>query len=242
MSKRVFLAGAAGAIGLPLCKLLVNDGCEVFGTTRHPHKSEELKALGVNPVIIDVYDPQRLKDLVADIKPDVVIHQLTDLPYGLDAAKMAEARLRNARLREEGTRNLVAAAIAAGVGKFIAQSIAFAYAPGAAPFNESHPLNVDSSDEAAAISTRAVASLERQVLSGPFEGAVLRYGKLYGPRTGFEKAPSGGPVHVDAAADAARRAIAPGITGVFNVAEDDGTVNVSKARDILGWHSGFRID
>jgi nucleoside-diphosphate-sugar epimerase len=144
-------------------------------------------------------------------------------------------------LREEGTRNLVAAAVAANIGKFVAQSIAFAYTPGTPPLDESHPLNVNASDESAALSARAVASLEHQVLNAPFEGVVLRYGKIYGPGTGLDKVPTGGPVHVDAAADAARRAMILGITGVFNIAEDDGSVNIAKARDVLGWSPTFRI-
>ena len=242
MNRRVFVAGATGAIGKPLCKLLVNDGYEVFGTTRHSHKSDELNALGVIPVVIDVFDARQLKDVVVNIAPDIVIHQLTDLPYALEATKMGEARIRNARLREEGTRNLVAAAVAAKTEKFIAQSIAFAYAPGTPPLDESHPLNVHSRDEGSAMSARAVASLEQQVLNGSFEGVVLRYGKLYGPGTGFDHAPLSGPLHVDAAADAARRAIGSGITGIFNIAEDDGTANVKKARNVLGWQSGVRIE
>jgi len=240
--KKIFVAGATGAIGRPLCKLLVGDGHAVFGATRDANKISILESLGVTAVVVDVYDSQRLKDIVVGIAPDVVIHQLTDLPYALDATMMAEARIRNARLREEGTANLVAAAVAANAKKVIAQSIAFAYAPGSPPFDESHPLNVNAAGESAALSTRAVASLEYQVLNGPFEGVVLRYGKLYGPGTGFDKAPTGGPVHVDAAADAARLAIASGIAGVFNVAEDDGAVNVTKARNMLVWESAFRID
>lgn len=241
MNKRIFVAGAAGVIGKPLCRLLLDDGHIVFGTTRDVDKARALNALGVTPIVINVYDAQRLKEAVVDVAPDIVIHQLTDLPYALDASKMAEARIRNARLREEGTRNLVAAAVAARVKKIIAQSIAFAYAPGTPPLDESHPLNVNSTDEIAAASARAVASLEHQVLNGSFEGVVLRYGKLYGPGTGFDRAPSGGPVHVDAAADAARKAMISGITGVFNIAEDDGTVSVIRAKSMLGWSDDFRI-
>jgi len=241
MNERILVAGATGAIGKPLCKLLLDNGHVVFGTTRSANKAEALKAVGVTPVVIDVYDAKGLKEIVVDIAPDVVIHQLTDLPYALEAAKMAEARVRNARLREEGTRNLIEAAVAAKVKKVIAQSIAFAYAPGTPPFDELRPLNVNAVDETAALSARAVASLEQQVLNGPFEGAVLRYGKLYGPGTGFDKAPAGGPVHVDAAADAARRALEHGITGIFNVAEEDGAVNVTKAKNVLDWEATFRI-
>jgi nucleoside-diphosphate-sugar epimerase len=144
-------------------------------------------------------------------------------------------------LRETGTRNLVRAAISANVNRVVAQSIAFAYAPGPWPFDETSPLNTDSLDDTAASSARAVASLEQQILNGPFTGVVLRYGKLYGPGTGFVIPPQGGPVHVDAAADAARRAITMGPSGIYNIAEDDGTVSIAMAKKILKWDPMFRI-
>ena len=170
--------------------------------------------------------------------PAVVIHQLTDLPPGLDRAKMAEARIRNARIRAIGTRNLIAGAVAAGARRMIAQSIAFAYAPGPKPYGEDAPLAVD--DPELGLTARAVASLEQQVLRAPLEGIVLRYGKLYGPGTGFDGPAAISPVHVDAAADAARRAVTRGGPGVYNVAEDDGTVCSDKAAEALGWEPGFR--
>jgi nucleoside-diphosphate-sugar epimerase len=153
---------------------------------------------------------------------------------------MAEALVRNARLREIGTRNLVAAAVAAGAKRMVAQSLAFVYAPGPTPYREDAPLCLD--DPLYGETARAVASLEQQVLAAPLAGIVLRYGKLYGPGTGFDLPASGGPVHVDDAADAARRALTRGETGVFNIAEDDGAVSIRKAADALGWVPGFRLD
>jgi nucleoside-diphosphate-sugar epimerase len=237
---RIFLAGAAGAIGRRLCPLLVADGWMVAGTTRAPERVALLRAMGVEPVVVDVFDAEGLRRVVAEAAPDVVIHQLTDLPPGLDPARMAEARVRNARLREIGTRHLVAAAAAAGVKRMVAQSIAFIYAPGPPPYREDMPLDVDAADEAVARSARAVASLERQVLDGPFTAVVLRYGRLYGPGTGVAAPPRGGPLHVDDAADAARRAAVSG-AGVYNVAEDDGTVSIRRAEAGLGWRPGFRM-
>src|SRR5215468_8039650 len=87
----------------------------------------------------------------------------------------------------------------------------------------------------------AVISLEQQVLGAPLAGIILRYGKLYGPGTGFDSPPSGGPLHVDAAADAARRAITRGKPGVYNAAENDGTISSLKAESELAWSSDFRI-
>jgi nucleoside-diphosphate-sugar epimerase len=229
MVGRVFIAGAAGAIGWPLSRLLVADGWEVFGTTRSTEKAERLRTIGVIPVIVDVFDAASLRGAVAAAKPSVVVHQLTDLPPGLDPAQMVEARQRNARMREEGTQNLVAAAIGAGAERLVVQSIAFAYAPGTKPLGEMAPLDR---------SYASVANLERQVLGAPMPGVVLRYGRLYGPGTGFDSG-NGAPVHVDAAADAARRAMTRG-QGVYNVAEDDGEVDSSRAKAELGWDAGFR--
>ena len=241
VGKRVFVAGAGGVIGRRMCHLLVTDGYTVIGTTRKPKKIAALEALGVTPVVVNVFDPEALHDVVVDAKPDIVVHQLTDLPQGLDPKLMADARYKNARVREIGTRNLINAAMSARVDRIIAQSIAFAYAPGTRPYEETAPLNVNATDDVSALTARAVASLEQQVLNGPFTGIVLRYGRLYGPGTGFDVPPPGGPVHVDAAADAARRAITLGQSDVYNIAEEDGTVSIAKARKVLKWEPDFRI-
>src|ERR1044072_7675989 len=156
MKGRIFIAGATGAVGRPLCRLLVADGWQVAGCTRKAERAEELQALGVEPVLVDVFNAENLRTALLAARPDIVIHQLTDLPPGLDPAQMDAGRIRNARIREEGTHNLIAAAVAAGAKRLVAQSIAFAYAPGPTPYHEESPL-----DPAA----RAVASLEQQVLA-----------------------------------------------------------------------------
>jgi nucleoside-diphosphate-sugar epimerase len=240
-SDRIFLAGAAGAIGRRLCPLLIADGWRVFGTTRSPEKATMLRSIGVEPVIVDVFDAEALRKAVLTADARIVIHQLTDLPPGLDPKRMAAARERNAHLRKVGTRNLIAAGLACGMRRLIAQSISFVYAPGPTPYAEDAPLNVLAQDEAGGMNARGVASLEGQTLAGPFEGIVLRYGKLYGPGTGFDAPPPGGPVHVDAAADAARLAITRGSAGIYNVAEEDGTVSSGKAVRELGWRPEFRL-
>lgn len=237
----VFVAGASGVVGRKLCPLLLEDGWRVVGTTRSPEKADWLRSIGVEPVVVDVFDAAALRTAVAQSGASAVIHQLTDLPQLRDPASMAAALGRNARLRELGTRNLVAAALAADVKRFVAQSIAFAYAPGPQPYAEDSPLNVSAADPAAATSARGIASLERQVLEAPFEGIVLRYGRLYGPGTWYDSPPAGAPVHVDAAADAARRALRRGEPGIYNIAESDGTVTSEKARRVLGWSPAFRV-
>jgi nucleoside-diphosphate-sugar epimerase len=215
---RIFVAGASGAVGRPLCRLLVADGFQVVGTTRSAAKAPALAALGVEPVVVDVFDAAGLRHAVAAARPDVVVHQLTDLPTALDAARMAAALVRTARIRDEGTRNLMSAAVASGVTRVVAQSIAFSV-------------------------TDALQAFEQQVLDAALEGLILRYGQFYGPGTGFD-IPSAAPptVHVEAAADAARRAVTRGSSGIYVVADDAEGVPTERARHELAWSAAFRID
>lgn len=169
----------------------------------------------------------------------MVIHQLTDLPYALDAAQMTAALVRNARLRDEGTRNLVAAAVDAGATRLIAQSISFIYDEGPAPHRESDPL-LPLTHPVYGETVQGVLSLERQVLDAPLEGIVLRYGLFYGPGTGFDAAIAPGSVHVDAAAKAAALAVNVGPRGLYNVAETDGTTSSEKAIQAFGWDAAWR--
>jgi len=239
MTKRIFLAGAAGAIGRRLAPLLLQEGWQVVGSTRSQEKAAELRALGVEPAVVDVYDAEALRKAVADCRPEVVIHQLTDLPYALDAAQMTEGLRRNARLRDEGTRNLVAAAVFAGARRLIAQSISFIYAEGATPHPESDPL-LPLSHPAYGETVAAVLSLEHQVLVAPLEGLVLRYGLFYGPGTGFDSPIAPGSLHVDAAAQAARLAVTAGAPGIYNAAEKDGGVDIAKAMKAFSFDPSWR--
>ncbi len=239
---RIFLAGASGVIGRRLVPLLIDAGHQVTGTTRSAAKAADLTARGVNAIIVDVFDAPALRDAVVRAHPEVVIHQLTDLPQTLDPARVGAALIANARLRMEGTPNLVAASVAAGAGRLIAQSIAFAYAEGPEPHRESDPLAAAEGDSPAAISARGVRMLEAAVLKAPGIAAiVLRYGRLYGPGTWSAAASGRAPVHVDAAAHAALLAVDHGAPGVYNVAEDDGAVTVEKARTELGFDPAFRL-
>jgi nucleoside-diphosphate-sugar epimerase len=155
---RVFLAGASGVIGRRLIPLLVEAGHEVAGMTRSAAKADLVSRLGATPVVCDVFDLQGLRRAVIEYSPQAVMHQLTDLPD--DSAQIAELASANARIRREGTRNLLAATEAAGAERFIAQSVAWRI-PG---------------DSGA-----AVDELEQMVLA--HSGVVLRYGQFYGPGT-----------------------------------------------------------
>src|SRR5579862_2676148 len=236
---RIFLAGASGAIGRRLLPLLRAGGHDVTGMTRSADVAGQLEATGVHSVVVDVFDADGLERAVVAARPDVVMHQLTDLPRVLDdEAQLAAAYPRNARIRTEGTRNLVAAALAAKARRFIVQSVAFAYAPGKAPYVEIDPLNLV--DGPRLVTVRAAADMEEQVLKSGMDAIVLRYGLLYGPGTWSEGPSRKPPLHVDAAAQAALLALTRG-NGIYNVADDDGTVAIEKARNELGFDPAFRL-
>ena len=177
---RVFLAGASGVIGQLLVPLLVADGHVVAGMTRTPARTHRLRELGAEPVVCDVFDAEALREAVLAFRPDAVLHQLTDLPD--DVARLSDFAQANTRMRAEGTRNLLAAAAAAQVRGFVAQSIAWSLTP---------ERQADLDD------------FEHAVLA--VDGVVVRYGQFYGPGTYFEtELPAEPRVSV---AEAARRTV-----------------------------------
>ena len=237
----IFLAGASGVIGRRLVPLLRDAGHSVTGTTRSPEKAAALATLGAKGVVVDVYDARALLQAMYAAHPDVVIHQLTDLPDTIDPQTYPAALTRNSRVRIEGTANLVAAALMSGARRMIAQSVAFAYAPGGEPHAESAPLDRSAEDTRRAL-VEGVLALENSVTEARgIDGVVLRYGYFYGPGT-WDMAPTRKPpIHVDAAAHAAFLALTRGAPGIYNIAEDDGALKIDKARRELGFDPGFRL-
>ncbi len=196
-----------------------------------------LQALGIDAVAADVLDLEALERAVAASAPEVVIHQLTDLSGGTDPQSL----IRNARLRRDGTANLMDAARAVGVRRIIAQSIAWAYAPKTPPYDETDPLDM-AAEGSRGVSVRdGVAPLETAVLQqADLEGVVLRYGQLYGPGTWTETPTGSSPVHVEAAAYAALLAVDRGSPGAYNIADPGGEVAIDRALRELQWRPDFR--
>jgi nucleoside-diphosphate-sugar epimerase len=236
---RVFLAGATGTIGRPLVRMLIADGHHVTGMTRSPAKADALRAAGAEPVVADALDASAVARAVADAKPGAVIHQLTAIPERLDPRKIVRDFALTDRLRTDGTRILIDAAQAAGAERILAQSIAFAYAPGPAGtvHAESDPLTLDPPKQFRR-SAGAIAQLERIVLDAG--GQVLRYGYFYGPGSAISRAGSMGRevsrrrlpivgggvgvwsfIHVDDAARATAATLASTGSGVYNIVDDE---------------------
>lgn len=172
---KIFVAGATGVLGIRIVPLLVERGHEVLAMTRSPAKADALRSLGAQPLVCDVFDAPLLRTSVRRFAPELVIDELTDLAD--DAAKIDPAT--TARIRTEGTRNLLDAV---GGARVLTQSVAW---------------------QLGGEGGRAVAEHERLVLER--EGVVIRYGQLYGPGTYHETPPADGPrIHID---DAARRTL-----------------------------------
>lgn len=237
---RIFLAGATGVIGRRLTLLLRDAGHQVTGTTRQAAKAPRLQALGVTADVVDVFDADALARAVAAARPEVVVHQLTDLPSAPGTPGYAAGQEANRRLRIEGTRNLMRAAVSARATRVVAQSIAFVYAPGEGARSEDDPLDL-AAEPPRRSTVEGIVALEREVLQTPgIDGVVLRYGYLYGPGTWYDAPPKPPSIHVDAAAHAALLAVSQG-AGVYNIVENDGPVSGKKAARELKFDPSYRL-
>ena len=147
---KIFVAGGTGAIGRPLIAKLLAEGHAVVALTRSPEKAQALVQRGIEPAIADVFDTAAVKAVVSRAQPDVVIEQLTALPRTYTPESMNAAAALNNRIRLEGGANVLAAAQAAGVRRYLRQSVAFYAIPGPGLADEDTPLALDASPAVAA--------------------------------------------------------------------------------------------
>ncbi|MBI4259172.1 MAG: NAD(P)-dependent oxidoreductase [Actinobacteria bacterium] len=261
---RIFLSGASGVIGRRLVPMLVERGHSVTGMTRTREKADTLRDMGAAPVVCDVLDAAATGDAVAAARPEAVIQHLTDLPPDLNPRNLKRAYAANDRVRSEGSANLVAAAKAAGIRRYLAQNVCFAYRPeGGVLKDEEAPIFTDAPppfDRTA----RIYLDMERRVAgNGAFEGLVLRFGFWYGPGTSYardgylanevrrRRFPIIGDgtgvfsfVHIDDVALATIAALEGGSPGIYNVCDDDpAPVHewLPVYAEILGAKSPYRV-
>src|ERR687886_100660 len=159
---KIFVAGATGAIGHPLIAQLLAKGHEVTALTRSPEKARILAEQGVEPAITDVFDADAVKAVVTHAQPEGVIEQLTSYPKTYTRESMSAAADLNTRIRLEGGANVLAAAQAAGVRRYLRQSIAFWAIPGTGLADEATTLAFDASPAVAA-DAHIVTELERRL-------------------------------------------------------------------------------
>jgi len=237
---RIFVAGATGAVGRSLVPLLVRKGHSVVGLTRTPAKTGLLRSLGAEPVVADALDERAIRAAVAAARPDVIVHQLTDLKGALDLRQFDRAFASSNRLRTAGTDYLLAAAQDCGAKRMVAQSFCgWPYRRAGGPVkSEDDPLDPNPPAELRG-TLDAIRYLEHTVTTTPgIAGVALRYGGFYGPGTGVfdpsmieqvrkRRMPliGGGTawwsfLHVDDAAEAAALAVEHG-NGIYNIVDDD---------------------
>ncbi len=242
MGMRIFVAGASGALGKQLVPRLVAAGHDVTGASHSESKRDLVESLGAHAVSVDLLDADAVEAAVLDASPEVVVHEATALSGDFDMRKPDKTFERTNRLRTEGTRNLMAAAQAAGARRFVAQSFAgWPYAlQGSLVKTEEAPLE-QNPPKGMEQTLGAIRELERIVTTAEgIEAVVLRYGGFYGPGTSI--APDGEQleailsrkfpvvrsadgltslIHIEDAATATALAIESGEPGVYNVVDDD---------------------
>jgi 2-alkyl-3-oxoalkanoate reductase len=238
---KIFLAGATGALGKRLVPRLIDHGHTVVGTTRSQAKAAALWEVGAKPVVLDALDRDAVVAAVAEADPDAIVHQLTALA-GADFRRFEKSFELTNRLRTDGIDHLLAAAQAAGVRRFVAQSFAgWPYARVGGPVKrEDDPLDPEPVGQTRT-THEAIRHLEGAVTGTEgIDGIALRYGGFYGPGTGLE--PSGAQlamirkrrwpivgagrgvwsfVHIDDAAAATVVALERGKPGIYNIVDDD---------------------
>ena len=231
---RVFVAGASGALGSRLVPQLIAAGHEVTGTHRSPGNAERVRRLGAEPVQLDLLNPDAVIDAVVAAHPDAIIHQATALAGDLDFKHFDRSFHQTSLLRTQGTDSLLAAAKAAGVKRFVAQSYASArYArTGGMVKTEDDPLDPDPIP-ATREATAALRYLD-EVVTGA-GGIVLRYGVFYGAANDGLIEPvrkrmfpivGGGAgvssfIHLDDAAAATVLALEHRGPAIYNIVDDD---------------------
>jgi 2-alkyl-3-oxoalkanoate reductase len=239
---KVFVAGGSGAVGTRLVPALVEAGHEVVATTRSAGKTDRLRELGAEPVVVDGLDREATIAAVRDSEAEAVVHQLTALTGATNFRRFDRDFALTNRLRTEGTDNLLAGARAAGARRFVAQSFAgWPYdREGGAVKTEDDPLDPDP-PKAQRETLAAIRHLEAAVVgAGDIEGIALRYGGFYGPGNalgngGFlveqvrkRRVPIVGDgagvwsfLHIEDAAGAVVAALERGAPGVYNVVDDE---------------------
>lgn len=244
---KTLIVGATGALGRPLVPLLAASGHEVLAASRSGRPGLVDGIPGTSTVRLDVLDRDAVHRVVEQHRPDAIVHVATAIPDPIDPKRVGDQFALTNRLRTEGTANLVAAAEAVGVSRFVAEGLAYAYQPGDAIRKEEAPLWADPPRTYAPV-VAALAELEERTRGA--DGTVLRIGHLYGPGTAYapdgsltamvraRKLPLVGRgaswysfVHVEDAASAILAAIDRPVTGTFNVVDDEPL----RTREWLPW-------
>jgi nucleoside-diphosphate-sugar epimerase len=172
---RVFVAGATGVLGLTTVQALVDAGHQVKGSARGADRQEVLRRAGAEPVSVDLFDLDAVRRTVAG--SDAVLRLTTKIPP-LRQWRRRQAWHANNRLRTEGARIMVDAALAEQVPVYVSESVSFVYADGGESWiDEAHPVDTSA---ASILAAAASAEAETDRFSwGGGRGVSLRFGGFY---------------------------------------------------------------
>ena len=182
---KILIAGASGAIGQPLIKVLIQNGHDVYGITHSKDRAQMIVEKGATPVILNILERDAVFSALSEIRPDVVIDMLTHLPKEYTPVAMRNAAEMDVKIRREGGSYLQAAAELHDAIRYIVQSSGFWYEPGSGLADETTPFAFHATPGIAS-GTHVYAEIENRVLqSKKIEGVALRFGFFYGPGTWF---------------------------------------------------------
>ena len=182
---KIFVAGGTGAIGRPLIAALVAKGHAIVALTRSQENAQALAKQGIEPAIADVLDSDAVKTIVSRAQPEVVIEQLTAFPRTYTRESMNAAAALNNRIRLKGGGNVLEAAPAAGVRRYLRQSVAFYAIPGPGLADEDTPLAFDASPAIAA-GALEITELEGRLLEiSTSKGSSCAMDSSMDPAPGF---------------------------------------------------------
>ena len=157
---KVFVTGATGAIGRFVVPELVRAGHEVTALARTDEKAAQLEQQGARAARVSLFDEAALKDVLSG--HDAVCNLATSIPSVAKSASMKNWA-ENDRIRREGSAAVVNAALAAGIGRVVQESITFMYPDrGADWIDESVPLDAPALGESVTVAEANAARFTRR--------------------------------------------------------------------------------
>ena len=171
----VFIAGATGVLGRRVVSELIGRHHRIVGLSRSDRNDALLKQLGAEPRAGDLFDPASVAAAAADC--DAILHLATAIPP--PTRRKASDWLLNDRIRREGTRNLLEAALKNGPKLYVQQSITFLYGDckgewvdESTPISSAQRPNIQSAADMEGLVARAIVKHHLPAIT-------LRFGSFY---------------------------------------------------------------
>ncbi len=178
---KIFIAGATGVLGRRVIAGLISSNHRVVGLSRSDQNDLILNQLGAEPYRGDLFDKDKLISIVSD--SEAVLHLATSIPSKLPIIRADwEA---NDRIRTEGTKNLIEAAVQNKCKLYIQESITALYG------NQEGKLVDENSKISASIPQPAESAvvmeqlINRAINDHNLPAILLRFGTFYSYDSGL---------------------------------------------------------